>query len=348
LRLLCLTLAVLAVATLCVPLLRPARAAEIDDKRAEATALEAQIAENGRKLDALNEKINDAQIVLDAANNAITEADAGVVAAQAKTAAIRALIAARAADIYMSGGSERGGISQLDTTSAQDLTTRQKYTDVAGQRDKHLLTDLTRAREQLAEKKTAALSAREAAQSLVDQIETVKADVQAGDAKQRDLLGQVNGSIAELVAQAEAARKAKEAADAAARLKLQPANVQLVSATPPPAPSAKVGAVLAYAYAQLGKPYCYAGAGPTCFDCSGLSMMAWAQAGVMMSHGSNDQLASFPRVALSQLQPGDLVFWDGHVGIYVGNSSVLHAPYTGTTVQINPIWPGVIGAVRPG
>ena len=77
-------------------------------------------------------------------------------------------------------------------------------------------------------------------------------------------------------------------------------------------------------------------------------MMAWAQAGVYMSHGSNDQLASFPRVPLSQLQPGDLVFWDGHVGIYVGNSSVLHAPYTGTAVQITPIWPGVIGAVRPG
>lgn len=347
-QLLCLTLAALAVATLCVPLLRPARAAEVDDKRAEAATLEAQIAENGRKLDALNEKINGAQIALNAANDAISAADAGVVAAQAKTAEIRAAVAARAAGIYMSGGSEQGGISQLDTTKAQDLTTRQKYTDVASQRDKHLLTDLTRAREQLAQKKSDAVSARAVAETQKAQIESVKADVQAGDNTQRQLLGKVNGDIADLVAQAEAARKAKEAADAAARLKLQPANVNLVSATPPPAPSAKVGAVLAYAYAQLGKPYCYAGVGPSCFDCSGLTMMAWAQAGVYMSHGSNDQLASFPRVALSQLQPGDLVFWDGHVGIYVGNSSVLHAPYTGSVLQITPIWPGVIGAVRPG
>jgi cell wall-associated NlpC family hydrolase len=161
----------------------------------------------------------------------------------------------------------------------------------------------------------------------------------------------VNGEIADLVAKAEADRKAREAAEAAAKLRLAPVNTNLVastSAAPPPAPSGGVGAVLAYAYAQLGKPYCYAGVGPSCFDCSGLSMMAWAQAGVRMSHGSDDQFASFPHVPLNQLQPGDLVFWAGHVGIYVGNSSVLHAPYTGTVVQITPIWGGVIGAARPG
>ena len=55
------------------------------------------------------------------------------------------------------------------------------------------------------------------------------------------------------------------------------------------------------------------------------------------------------RPGLSSIYPTvHAVFWDGHVGIYVGNSSVLHAPYTGTVVQITPIWPGVIGAVRPG
>ena len=112
--------------------------------------------------------------------------------------------------------------------------------------------------------------------------------------------------------------------------------------------SGNVGTVLNYAYAQLGKPYCYAGSGPDCFDCSGLTMMAWGTVGVSMPHGSYAQQAMFPAVSMDQLQPGDLVFWDGHVGIYVGGGAVLHAPHTGTVVQITSIWPGVIGAARPG
>jgi cell wall-associated NlpC family hydrolase len=77
-------------------------------------------------------------------------------------------------------------------------------------------------------------------------------------------------------------------------------------------------------------------------------MMAWAQAGVSMPHGSYAQLAMFPRVSMNALQPGDLVYWDGHVGIYVGGGQVLHAPRTGDVVKVAPIWGGVIGANRPG
>src|SRR5205814_10135269 len=76
-----------------------------------------------------------------------------------------------------------------------------------------------------------------------------------------------------------------------------------------PAPTLGALAAVAYARAQLGKPYAYAGGGPDTFDCSGLTMMAWAQGGVLMEHGSQAQYNAFPHVPLDQLQPGDLVFF---------------------------------------
>ena len=76
-------------------------------------------------------------------------------------------------------------------------------------------------------------------------------------------------------------------------------------------------------------------------------MMAWAQAGVYMPHNSEAQLAAFPRVSMSNLQPGDLVWNPGHIGIYVGNGSVIHAPHTGDVVRY--IGVGYFqAAVRPG
>jgi cell wall-associated NlpC family hydrolase len=117
----------------------------------------------------------------------------------------------------------------------------------------------------------------------------------------------------------------------------------------PPASSGAVAAVLAYAYAQLGKPYQWGGAGPSSFDCSGLAMRAWAAAGVSLGHSTVTQQRSGRRVSLSALQPGDLVFWGSpayHVGIYVGGGRILDAPHTGTDVQIQSIWGSPSSAVR--
>jgi cell wall-associated NlpC family hydrolase len=119
----------------------------------------------------------------------------------------------------------------------------------------------------------------------------------------------------------------------------------------PPATNPRAAAAVAFAKAQLGKPYVYGAAGPNAFDCSGLTMAAWAQAGVSMAHSSSAQYYDFPHVTESQLQPGDLVIYYStlhHVGIYVGNGTIIHAPHTGASVEYGSLHEmPVAGYVRP-
>ena len=85
------------------------------------------------------------------------------------------------------------------------------------------------------------------------------------------------------------------------------------------------------------------------YDCSGLVMRAAAAAGISLAHSAAAQQRSGHRVSLSQLQPGDLVFWGNpayHVGIYVGGGKILDAPHTGTVVQVQPIWGRPSSATR--
>ena len=114
---------------------------------------------------------------------------------------------------------------------------------------------------------------------------------------------------------------------------------------------ARAAIAVAFAKAQVGKPYIWAAAGPNAYDCSGLTMAAWGKAGVMMAHGSRDQYASFPKVSESQLQPGDLIMYYAdmhHVGIYVGNGMIIHAANPSAGVQYAPMneMP-IYGMVRP-
>jgi cell wall-associated NlpC family hydrolase len=104
----------------------------------------------------------------------------------------------------------------------------------------------------------------------------------------------------------------------------------------PPNVSGKAGVAVNFAYAQLGKPYVYAAAGPNSYDCSGLTMAAWKAAGVSLTHNAAEQWNEVVHIARSALAPGDLVFYDGlgHVAIYVGNNQVIHAPTQGDVVRI--------------
>jgi cell wall-associated NlpC family hydrolase len=120
----------------------------------------------------------------------------------------------------------------------------------------------------------------------------------------------------------------------------------------PPASSRAETAVNA-ALTQLGVPYQFAQSSPgEAFDCSGLTAWAWAQAGVSLPHQSRAQAASIPNVPPSAAQPGDLIFYYSpisHVGIYIGNGQLVHAPNSGDVVKIaNVNWGKVTAVGRPG
>ena len=147
--------------------------------------------------------------------------------------------------------------------------------------------------------------------------------------------------------------KASEAEELLDRLEARAAPVsRSAERLPDVAVSGRAGAAVSYALAQVGDSYVYGAAGPDAFDCSGLTMAAWAQAGVGLPHSSSAQMGSGAPVSQSQLQPGDLVFYYSpvsHVGIYIGNGQIVHAANPSTGVQVSPVFSmPYSGAVRPG
>jgi cell wall-associated NlpC family hydrolase len=343
---------VLAVATAGPLVVAPAAgAAPVDDKRAEAASIQDAIEANGRRIGELAEQFNGAQLRLEQAQAAIDAAQARIDAARAEVARIKELVALRAAAVYRRAVQGRS-LDGIDYDSAQDLLSRRHYAAKQAGADDELLDQLAKAQRELAAEKQAAETARAEAAAEQQQIETTRADVEAANAEQQALLEQVNGELQALVAEEQRRRDAAAASDARSRYSGGggAGNPELFPDLP--APGAAAAAAIDFARAQLGKPYVYAASGPDAYDCSGLTMAAYRAAGISLPHYSGAQYSMLPKVPLGSMQPGDLVFWgpggSNHVGLYIGDGLMIHAPHTGDVVKIAGVYGSPVGAARPG
>jgi cell wall-associated NlpC family hydrolase len=175
-------------------------------------------------------------------------------------------------------------------------------------------------------------------------------------AETETLLTTADARIRALADEQRRAADAAAARSAAARLARARQETALTGLPVPPA-SGAAGRAVAAALSQLGKPYLWGGTGPDAFDCSGLTQLAYRAAGLALPRVANQQWSAGRRVALGDLQPGDLLFWADdpadpvsihHVAMYVGDGRMVAAPRAGAVVRVQPVYlEGYAGAVRP-
>jgi cell wall-associated NlpC family hydrolase len=278
-----------------------------------------QVAQKGKDLDIMAEKYNTATVLLDRAKTQSALIAQQIPVLAQRVAAARDTVSALAAKAY-EGATASQFNALMSAESPTDLVQRLS-----------MLNSLARGQRQ------AITVASDASRKLQQQQTELDTMVVQQTAQQADLASQkskIESDIATL-------KKQQDALSVNARVDSSGNNG--LSNTPPTV-SGKVALVIKYAYAQLGKSYVFGAAGPNTFDCSGLALMAWRQAGVQLLHSSWTQMnEETTRISRADLQPGDLVFFYGgeHVGIYVGNNDVIHAPKPGDVVKISSItWMG--------
>jgi len=343
-----LVVATLLVATLLgvtglVVVVAPAGADPIGDKEAQAKSLQDQIEATNEQVSALGERYNGALLRLQQAEASLSEVQGQVALTQQEVDRTRALVNERSASVYRRSLAGRS-LDTFDYSDVVRLAARKQYAAAQAARDSQTLQQLDEAKATLADQQAVAERARADADAERQKIEATKAALETASAQQHQLLDQVQGELAQLVAQELARRQAEATAMARGRLAGGDGDPNLG----PPGPAA--ASALAFAEAQMGKTYVYAASGPEHFDCSGLTMAAYRSAGVTLPHYSGAQYAALPHVPLDHVMPGDLIFWGAaasvHVALYYGNARILESGGSGNDVHIGPIWGHPMGAAR--
>ena len=309
----------------------------------------------------------------------IQQSQASVDAQSAELHRLQGQLTDIALDKFMSGGSS--GLTPLFSSAAafsddlqRDELSRVALDQGAGTSDElvSLIDDLTAEKATLESKQAeqaTLVSSLEQRQQQGEQLTTqLNSKYAAAQAELGDLvIAEQERRIAAAVAAAQARQSQAGSGSASAPATVRgggapaPATGGGSSAptvAPPPAPSAPApssmsGVAVSAAQGQLGVPYRFAAESPgVAFDCSGLTKYAWGKAGVGLPHQSAAQYASTPHVSNGEVQPGDLVFYKapiGHVAIYIGGGSMIHAPASGDVVKVSVVnWAKVVGVSRPG
>jgi peptidoglycan DL-endopeptidase CwlO len=311
------------------------------DAAPTAASLRQKLARLNAQADQAVERYLQAKLALQQTQRSIAGLRRGAADAQGQLDRLRAVISAQAADTYVNGAGA-GLASVLGADDPDAAFDRVQTLSVLADQNNQRLADL-RAAEQASGEQLAALAKVQRQQAAeLQRLATQKDQVER-------LVDQTDALLAQLRASA-AARQRAAAADAAAADSVD-ADPGLPAGSAPPAPSGSVAAVVRYAEAQVGKPYVWGADGPDSFDCSGLTMMAWRQAGISLPHSSGAQYNVGRHVTRAELQPGDLIFRYSpisHVALYVGNGMQVAATHTGSTVKLQSAFQGeIVGYSRP-
>lgn len=266
---------------------------------------------------------------------------------------------------YRTGAAAPDTATFLLADTPQDYFDQTQLMDRMTGRQKVAVDDYVTQQSETMKKRQEATESLETLTDSQDGLRTAKATVQRKLAAARELMSKLTAeekarlAAIEKEKRAEAARKADELArQQAAQQKARDEAAQQQdsgssssgssgsgsSTSTPPADSSyatKADKALAFARAQIGKPYVWGAVGPGSYDCSGLTQAAWKAAGVTLPRTTYDQVNAGTTVPLSQAQPGDLVFFYDdvtHVGLYIGNGMMIHAPKPGTYVREESIF----------
>jgi len=267
--------------------------------------------------------------------------------AKKNLASARARVSERLVALYTTNSPDPLSIL-LGASSLGDLIDRLDSANRIAEEDARIAAEVTRYRKEVQSRQQALVKAESDQEKVVAERASQRASIQSQLAERQALYSSIKDQITQLEA-AERERQARLAAQAKAAAKNhQPAPEPAPSSgssggsptpsAPAPPPSSH-SSVVSIALQYLGVPYVWGGASPSGFDCSGLTMYAYAKVGVYLPHNAAMQYGMGTPVSRSQLAPGDLVFFNGlsHVGMYIGGGRFVHAPHTGDVVKISSL-----------